>query len=159
MSLLPIATVAPKPKTKDVTRIAIFYSIILVIFVLCQLFTYESFLLLIDSFGLPGGTPFAYFLTSLLVVAEVFALPFLLRLPLSRAFRWFSLACGWLVPIIWLFVTISVTVGNSTVDNIGFLGTVVSITAGWWAVFISSAFFILAAWASWGLWPGKTRKK
>ena len=159
MSLLPIATVAPKAKTKDVTRIAIFYSVILVIFALCQLFTYEDFLQLMVSFNLPGGTPFTYFLTSLLVVAEVFALPFLLRLPLSRAFRWFSLGCGWLVPIIWLFVTVVVAMNNSTADNIGFLGTVVSIMPGWWAVFISTAFFILAAWASWGLWPGKTRKK
>ncbi|MDB5161670.1 MAG: rane protein of unknown function [Candidatus Saccharibacteria bacterium] len=159
MSLLPVATVAPKAKTKDVTRIATFYAILLVIFAVSQLFTYESFLQLMVSFGLPGGTQFTYFLTSLLVVAEVFALPFLLRLPLSRAFRWFSLGCAWLVPVIWMFVTVVVAGYDLPADNIGFLGTVVSIMPGWWAVFISTAFFILAAWASWGMWPGKTRKK
>lgn len=160
MSLLPKPTPAPTPKTKDVATIATLYAIILIILSVTQLFTYEDFLQLVVSFNLPGGEQFSYFLTSLLVVAEVFALPFLFRLSLSKAFRWFSLGCMWLVPVIWLFITLWLAGKDLDFANIGFLGTLVNIMPGWWAIFISLSFIILAAWSTWGMWPlGKPVKK
>jgi len=158
MSILPSPTHAPEARTKDAKHVAIFYALILVILVVAQLFTYDTFLQLVTTFELPGGRQVAYFLTSFLVAAEVFALPFLLRMSLSRAFRWVSMVCGWLVALIWVFITVWIAITEPAVSSVGLLGTVTEIMPGWWNVFISLSFVILAAWAAWGLWPGKRKK-
>lgn len=153
MSIFVKLTLSPTPKTKDVQRLAIVYVVILVIMAVTQLFSFEQFLKLIISFDLPGGVRYAHFITAFLIVAEVFALPFLLRMPLSPAFRWLSMVLGWLVAIIWASLTSWLVGQDSFVNNVGFLGTVIRLMPGWWAIFISLTFGILAGWASWGMWP------
>lgn len=131
------------------------YAALLVIMVVAQLFTFEAFLELFATFELPWGTPFAYTLASVLIAAQVFALPFLLRMTISPAFRWFSLMCAGLVADIWLFVTIWLAIFVPPVSSVGFLGTVVNLEPGLWALFVAVMFGILAIWAAWGLWPLK----
>lgn len=158
MSFLRKPTPAPTPKTKDVKRIAIFYALLLVILAVAQLFTFEHFLQLLATFGFPGGDQFAYFLGAFIVTVEVFALPFLLRMPLSPAFRIFSMICGWLAAAVWLKIALWLALTETAVDTVGFLGTVTDLMPGWWAVFIGFALLILTTWASWGMWPGKSKK-
>jgi hypothetical protein len=153
MSVFVQPTPSTTPKTKDVKTIATFYAAVLVIMVVAQLFTFDDFLKLVTDFGFPGGIRYAHFLAAILVTVEVFALPFLLRMSLSPAFRFLSMVCGWLVALIWAKITLWLAIKDGIVNNIGFLGTVVNIMPGWWAIFIAFAFGILAAWASWGMWP------
>ena len=153
MSILPLPTPAPEPKNKGVQRIAIFYAAIIVIMVIAQLFTFDKFVLLVKEFNFPGGARSAAFLSALIVIAEVFALPFLLRMPLSQAFRWVSIMSGWLVAGLWLYVSVGLVLRDGGVNNVGFLGTVIAIAPGWWAIFTSLVFGVLAAGASWGMWP------
>ncbi|HEY8885919.1 MAG TPA: hypothetical protein VIM31_00240 [Candidatus Microsaccharimonas sp.] len=159
MSIFPTTTPAPAPKTKNVQKIAIFYAVIIVVMVVAQLFTFDEFLKLVTSFGFTGGIRYAHFLAAFLVVAEVFALPFLLRMPLSTAFRWFSMILGWFVALIWLKISLWLMIQDTFANNVGFLGTAVNLMPGWWAVLVSVAFGILAAWASWGMWPRRTKAK
>lgn len=158
MSIFAKPTLAPKPRSKDASRIAFFYAFIVLVMAVTQLFTFDSFLELIVSFGLPLGDQFSYFIGAFIVTVEVFALPFLLRMSLSKAFRWVSMICGWVVALMWLQLTTWVVITARPVDTIGFLGTLVGLIPGWWAVFASIALVILASWASWGLWPGKRKK-
>lgn len=158
MSFLRKPTPAPTPKTNDVKRIAIFYAILLVILVVAQLFSFDKFLQLLATFEFPLGDQFAYFMGALIVSVEVFALPFLLRMPLSPAFRWFSMICGWLAAAAWLKISLWLVFTDSTVTNVGFLGTVIDLMPGWWAIFIASALGILTIWASWGMWPAQRKK-
>ena len=153
MSVFAQTTPSPIPKTKDVRRMATFYAAILVVMAVAQLFTFDDFLKLVTDFGFPGGQRAGYFLASFLVTVEVFAIPFLLRMPLSPAFRWLSLLCGWLVAVIWAKITIWLVIKDGIVGNVGFLGTAIQVVPGIWAVFISIVFAILAAWATWGMWP------
>jgi hypothetical protein len=159
MTIFATATPSTIPKTKNVKQVATFYAGVLVVMSVAQLFTFESFLKLMTSFEFPGGIKYAYFLTALLVVAEVFALPFLLRMALSPAFRFLSMLCGWLVALIWAKLTIWMVLVNTPINNVGFFGTVINVTPGWWAAFISIAFGLMAAWASWGMWPKFTYRK
>lgn len=159
MSIFPHVTPAPVPKTNNIQKIAIFYAVIIVIMVVAQLFTFDAFLKLVTSFDFPGGIRFAHFTAAFLTVAEVFALPFLLRMSLSIAFRWFSMILGWLVALIWVSITIWVMFQDSFANNIGFLGTVVNLTPGWWAILLSVGFCVLAMWVSWGMWPGHVAPK
>jgi hypothetical protein len=159
MNIFDKATAARKPKTKDSQKVAYMYATILVIFALTQLFTFDKFLVLIDSFWLPGGGPIAYMLGGIIVSSEVLALPFLLSLKLSLSMRVFSMILGWLVPLMWLTLSLWLLFTINAVSNIGFFGTTVKMMPGWWAIFICIALEMLAIWASWGLWPISKKKK
>lgn len=158
MSIFVKPSAPTKPKTKNVSSVAIIYAVIIVVFVVAQLFTFEEFVALVESYGLPGGVVFARFLAAYLVTVEVFALPFLLRMRVSTAMRVVSMICGWLVALIWFGISLWLVISTNTVGNIGFVGSVVALTPGWWAVFISIAPGTLSIWASWGMWP-LVRKK
>jgi len=155
MKILPVATPAPIPKTNDARRIAVFYAGILAIMATAQLYSFDQFLELVETFGFPGGVSGAYFLGAFLVTCEVLALPFLLRMPLSPAFRWVSMVLGWVAAAIWIKVTIWLVLQPALTTNVGFLGTVVDILPSWWAVYMSLVLGVLATWSAWGLWPGK----
>jgi len=160
MSILVKPTPAPKPRSKEAQTMALVLAVIFVIFAVTQLFTFEEFIKLIPMFQLPFNEGLTYALAPTLVAAEVFAIPFLLGMSLSRAFRWLSMFCGWLVAGLWLFMSFwVVSVAPFGVKTIGFLGTVASLTPGWWAVCLSIALCFLVAWTSWGLWPGKRHEK
>jgi len=159
MNIFTKATVAKKPKTPESQKVAYLYSFILIVFALSQLFVFDDFLTLLESFWLPGGITVAYLVGGIIVVSEVFALPFLLGMKLSPLMRIISMGLGWLVPLTWFKLALWLNLTINAVSNIGFLGTKVHLVPGWWAVFFSIALGILAAWASWGMWPFAGRKK
>jgi len=157
MKFIKKTTPAPKPRTKESRQIAYAYAIILIVLVLCQLFTFDKFLTLLQGFAFPGGDITAHLVGSLIVISEVFALPFLLELKLSPLMRVVSMVFGWITPLVWLIMALWLIFAANSVTNIGLLGTVVDIVPGWWMVYISVALGTMAAWASWGLWPGKRK--
>ncbi|MFZ1300962.1 MAG: hypothetical protein WAQ27_00040 [Candidatus Microsaccharimonas sp.] len=153
MSILPKTTPALPPRTSDALKISIFYAALLVIMSVAQLFSFEDFLLHFEAIGLPVA------LAPIIVIAEVFALPFLLRMSLSIGFRYFSMFLGWVAAGLWFFISVWMVVTHSQALTVGFLGTVVNLIPGWWSVFMSLSLVILAIWSSWGLWPGKVTSK
>jgi len=159
MTVFAKATPGTKPKTENVRTIALFYAGVLVVFALTQLFSFDKLYSLFESFWLPGGERFTHLLAAIVVIAEVLALPFLLQMRLSKAMRVLSMAFGWLVPALWLFISLWIMLTVNAIHNVGFLGTVLPLEPGWWAVLFSVALGILSIWASWGMWPFKPRKK
>lgn len=153
MSFFVKSTPAAVAKSDISKQVAILFAGILALFAVAQLFTFEAFLEIVPALGLPISDSFAYILPSLIIVFEVFAIPFLLRMRLSIAFRWLSMFLGWLVVAVWLFITIWTAVTPTDVATVGFLGSIGDLAPGWWAVCVSIALGILSAWASWGLWP------
>lgn len=153
MSIFAKPTIAPPAQTDTARQVALLYAGILVLFLVAQLFTFEEFLQLIPSFHLPVGG-LLYLVAPLIVVVELFALPFLLRMSISPALRWVSMVCGWMVATVWLGVTWWVVATQPGASTVGFLGTIGDLSPGWWAVLVAVAMGILTAWASWGLWPG-----
>jgi hypothetical protein len=158
MSILVKPSPAPNPRSKDAPLIAISYAVVLGIMAVTQLFTFEHFLELLSTFTPPLWGEITYLVGAVIVVAEIFALPFLFRMPLSNAFRWVSMVCGWLAAVIWVKLTLWLVIAEPLVENVGFFGTTVGLIPGWWAVMVAVALAILSGWASWGLWPGKRKK-
>lgn len=157
MAFFVLATPAPSPKTTNSKTIAIAYAALLTVFAVTQLFWFEDLPTLFESFGLE---PVLAVLSAALIVSlEVLAIPFLLRMRLSHAFRYLSMVCGWLVAIFWTSISLYVMISNTSASTVGFLGSEIPITPGWWAVFMSLALLVMAVWASWGLWPAKTKAK
>lgn len=161
MSVFVKPTPAPAVKTTNTKTIALFFAIILVVMAVTQLYSFEATLLLFASYNLPLGETIGAAALPILIVFEVFALPFLLRMSVSPAFRFLSMIFGWFVGLKWLFISLWVVAFAQPVESIGFIGAIDGITLvpGWWAVLYSIALCILAAWASWGMWPMTRRRK
>jgi hypothetical protein len=155
MSVFAKSTPALLPRTDASRKISLLYAGILIVMATAQLFTFEEFVEYVQLLGLPLGEGLTYALVPLLIISEVFALPFLLTMRISPAFRYFSMFLGWLAALLWILLTFFILGMNADVETVGFLGTVVDLTPGWWAAFISLSFGVLAAWSGWGLWPGK----
>lgn len=157
MSIFVEATPAPAAQTKNASQVALFLAGILVVMAVGQLFGFEKFIPLIESFKLPGGHGTATLVAGSIVASEVFALPFLLRMHLSPLMRFVSMILGWFVAILWCGVSLwLVTQGVS--GNSGFLGTTVKLPVGLWTVCFSLALAVLSGWASWGMWPLRAKR-
>jgi hypothetical protein len=117
-----------------------------------QLYKYEEFPDVLAGLGLPGGVVWAPLYAALIVIGEVLAVPFLLRMRLSPAMRIVSMASGWLVIGLWLIIAIT---GNLSgyAGNSGVLGATLPVVLGWWTVFVFAALGVLAGWSAWGMWP------
>ena len=152
-----VASWPSTPKTKESKQAALAYAVVLIAMVATQLFSFEKFIPLLESFDLPGGLS-GRVIAVTLVVSGVLALPFLLRMKLSMAMRYLSMAAGWVVALLWVFLTVWVNASGVLVDTMGLLGASVGLLPGWWAVFVAVGMGILSAWASWGLWPGKRKR-
>ena len=157
MSIFPKATPSQPARTKDSRTIALFLALIFAVLAISQLAMFQSFPLLIESFWLPGGRNVAYTLAAVIVVCELLAIPFLLRLKLSPGFRVFSMFLGWLTSAIWLFLSIWLVFSDNAVTNVGLFGSSVTLAPGWWTVLFGFALCILMTWATWGLWPFKRK--
>lgn len=153
MSILAKAYPAKQPRTNDAKRVALVYAGILAVMAVAQLIGFSKFVLVLDSYWLPGGLKFTSFLAGFLIVSELLSCAFLLRPKLSPAFRVFTMGLSWVVPVVWLILTIRAITSTTSLTNVGFLGGYVQLVPGWWAVFVSLALIILSAWATWGLWP------
>ena len=150
----------PSPiKTSESRQISLVYAFLLVVMVLAQLFAYEKFPDLIAAYELPGGIVTAHLVAALLVISSVFALPFLLRMSVSPLMRFVSMACGWIVPTIWIVLGNSLTVFHPTIANVGLLGARVTLLPGIWVLCVAIALLVMAAWASWGMWPQMPHRK
>jgi len=82
-----------------------------------------------------------------------------LSMDLSPLMRVVSMVMCWIAAAAWIKMSLWLMLTTNAVHNIGLLGTKVSLMPGWWAVFFGIALGILAAWASWGMWPLPKRRK
>jgi hypothetical protein len=159
MKLFVTATPAPEARTPSTRAISFIYAAIIVVMLVAQLFSFEEFIQHLITLDLPGGRPTAHFVAAFTVAMELFALPFLLRMKTSPAFRYVSLAAGWIVAFIWIYISSWILLTVPEASTIGFLGTVVDTTPGGWGVLLSILFGIMAVWTTWGMGPQKPQQR
>jgi hypothetical protein len=105
MITLPVAVDPPKVRTAYAVLAGWIAAGILIISALIHLFRIDTFLPLLDE-ALPGGYTFAAFAGAVIVISEVFAVPFVLRMKLSPLMQ---LKSGFLMvfaPLVWLLIGI-----------------------------------------------------
>jgi hypothetical protein len=159
MSFFVQPTTPTSPKTSNVRLISLTLAGVFIVLAVTQLFKFESFPAVIAGFWLPGGEPTSKLIAALLVTGEVMALPFLLSMRLSPAMRIFSMVLGWLTVAGWLFLALWANLTTNVVGSMGIFGATLKLPVGWWAVFFFAALGVLAAWASWGMWPLARKRK
>jgi hypothetical protein len=152
MSFFVQPTSAPKLKTKNIRTISIAVAGVFTVLAVTQLFTFEKFPDLLGEIWFMGSMAAVRFAAALFVTLEVFALPFLLFMPLSPALRVVSMVSGWLVVLGWFIASLY---GNISGGGFGsaLFGATLPLIEGWWSVLFCIALGILVAWVSWGMWP------
>lgn len=133
MSFFVKPTAARKPKSPLSGMIASVLAGLLTILVVAQLFKFEEFMEIIEVLH-PSVGAASLIVASLMATLHVLALPFLLRMDVSPAFRWMSMVSGWVAAGVWIVL-------------FGVLA---------WPLGLSIA--ALSAWSSWGLWPRRAKK-
>jgi hypothetical protein len=150
------AAPAPEPRA-ELARIAAWvYDAFLTIKAIGQLFAFEKFLPLMDSYWLPGGHGTGTLVAGLLAMAEVLAVPFLLRMPLSRLMRYFSMGCSVFVPVVWILLTSYALAKHYALSNGGMFGTAVKVPLGLQLV-VAIVLLVLALFVIYGLSPKQKR--
>lgn len=156
MTKWPVAEKAPRARRAYSPYIAYIYVVALVSMVVPQLFAYEDFPNTLTGYGINLG--WATLFAGLIVFSEIFAIPFLLRMRLSPLFRWFSLICSGLVPLLWAILLLVRSCSAEATTNAAVFGSKLPVDFGlWvflWVVFLS----ILFAWSGEGLAPDSVKK-
>ena len=153
MSFFVHLTPAPVVKTPNIQKVSLLLAGFFLAMTVAQLFTFEKFPDVIEQTWLTGDQSQARLIAALIVTCEVLALPFLLRLKLSKAMRVLSMILGWLTIAFWLVVVIYQNIQGLPIGNSSILGATVALPVGMWSIFIFIALGVLAAWVSWGMWP------
>ncbi len=94
-----------------------------------QMVSFEDFVGALRSYHVAGerGT---VAIAILLLTLEVFSVPFLFRLSLSRAARFVSAFFAVILPYAWTAMTVTVFLNGSTVENAGYFGRFLSMHVG-----------------------------
>ena len=153
MSILVQPTHAAAPRSKLTWVLSLLAAAFLIILAVSQLFKYESFSDELST-ALPGiSATSSHMLAALLVIGEIFALPFLLGMLLSPAMRVVSMLLGWLVTATWLSIAVQGALSGNSAVRAGLFGATVSLPAGWWAVGVFVVVAGLIGWVSYARWP------
>lgn len=162
MSIFVKSTEAKKPKIESSKWAALLLAAILIIMLVGQLFTYEKFPETIKDLGF-FSEGWSHVVAALIVIFELAALPFLLRMRLSPLARICSMFAGWLLLMFWLISAFFLNTTLNISDNSSVLGATVPVPVGAWMITFFMALGVLDGWASYGLWPlqkpSKTSKK
>lgn len=153
MTIFVRATEATEAKTKESVKVGIFLAGVLTVIAVLQLTTFDTFIAVLSGFNFPGGETTAFLVAVITVIAEVFALPFLLRMRLSPAFRIVSMVFGWIAVTALVKFALWMAIVQPPIAAEGTLSELLSALPGWWMVFGAFGLVVLAVWAAWGMWP------
>lgn len=138
-----------KPKNKYTEITAYIQAAILVVLSLIQLFFLQDFLDIFTNMEL-GTQSQAYLLGAFIIWAEVFSIPFLLRMKLSRAFRAFCMLLLWVITIFWLYLALRLPFDGR---DSGLLGGFIKVSSGLPLAVFAIIFGSLSMNNIWGLRP------
>lgn len=137
------ATEPPKLKKPYAVKVLWALAIIMIVFAIVHLIRIDKLIPTISE--ILGSTGASWFVV-LVVISEVFALPYLLRLRVSPLMRIVSGGLVVLVPLIWTCLTIW-ALGNS--HSTGQFSSYVPTPATWWLVALNVVWLAVSYWSLW----------
>lgn len=149
MVTLAVATDPDHIPDKLLRFLMVVYAAILVVMATLQLFAFDEFLQLFESFNLTEHVGLAYGLATLIVILEVFSLPYLLGARTSPLMRIKSIISGPMVAILWLWLSLRLALSTDTVANIGIFGTKLELAPGIVAILVSTFLCALSGVIIW----------
>ena len=140
-------TTPPTPRLPRIQSAAWLAAGMLIVMLVAQLFTYESFASVL-SVVLPFNDSVLVTIASAkVVVLELLALPFLLNMRLSRLMRFVSAACAIVISVFWFFIVLT----NAHVSNSALFGDTLKLPGGAvaaiWAAILLGALIYVCMWS------------
>ena len=148
------ATPAPKPRNATGQYVGWIAALIMMVFAVTHLFRIDTFVPELDG-ALPGGRVFATWAAVIIVVAEVFAVPFLLRMKLSKLARLKSAVFVLFVPVVWLLIAIWSYSGSYSTSQ---LGAFYTLPSSWFLIVIDAAWLAFNFYALYLLQPSWSKE-
>lgn len=143
-------------REKQARQAAIIYAGVLLLMAVGQAVALDKFAAIVASYDIT--TVWAHALAISITSLSILALPFLFGMRIHHAILKISMASGLIVPILWLGLILYALFAAGLPMNSGILGAYVAITSGTWTVPFFLSLFIVAFWATLGLY-GSTRKQ
>ena len=118
-----------------------------------QMVSFEDFVEALRQYHVAGerGT---VAIAVLLLTLEVFSVPFLFQMPLSKAARFVSAFFAVILPYVWTALTANTVLNNATVDNAGYFGGFFELHVGMLVLVLDLLWVIVVA-LSFGAIGGK----
>lgn len=142
------ATPAPQPTNRALLWVPYLLAALTTVMLLGQLLSFERFVPVIGSYFLPGSDFVTRLAAASIVLSELFALPFWLRMNLSPLARVASMVSGFVFVAIWTFLGVWALVNNLTLANCGCFGAFLPQPFGWWVLLENTVLLGLIAWAA-----------
>lgn len=114
------------------------------IFVIFQLYTFESFPGITLTFGIPGDMFTAFVVAILLPLVEIMALPFLISMRTGHRLRQISRKCVIAAPVLWLIIALWTNTQGMIGGEIGLFGATLPLENSHLIVI----FFAILLWAA-----------
>lgn len=138
-----------KPTQLATISASLYVALFFVVAAALQLFAFESFPGVIESYGSPFTGGLAPVLAAAIVCLEILAIPYLLWMKLSRLMRAVSLASGCLALLYWLVIGIWQSITDVEITNAGLFGAKVVLPQGWWLVSYCVVLLVLMSYLTW----------
>ena len=142
-----VATEPPKPRTPVGAQLGWVVAAVMTGAALIHLFRIDTWLPILDK-ALPGGELAASLAGALIVIAEVLAIPFLLRMRLSPLMRLKSGFAVALVPLVWLLITLW---GLGFNYSTGQFGEFLPVRGSWALIGLNAVWLAFNLWTLWQL--------
>ena len=145
--MIRFAIAVPPPKTRAsyAAHVGLAAAGLMVLMSLMHLFRIDTWVPLLDEAS-PGKEMAAMLTASFIVIAEVFAVPFLLRMKLSPLMQLKSGLLAVLAPLTWLLITMW---GMGFDHSTSQLGEFVATPSSWALLAMNAAWLGLNMWALW----------
>jgi hypothetical protein len=111
---------------------------------IAQMVSFEDFVQALGQYRL-GSERGTVTIAIVLLTLEVFSVPFLFRMSLSRAARYVSALFTAVLPYAWAALTVNVLLNNTTVDNAGYFGGFLELHVGGFVLFLDLLWAVVVA--------------
>lgn len=110
---------------------------------IAQMVSFEDFVGALNQYHLAGerGT---VTIAVVLLTLEVFSVPFLFRMSLSRAARYVSALFAVVLPYAWTALTVNVLLNNTVVNNAGYFGGFLKLHVSGFVLFLDLLWAVVA---------------
>ena len=146
------AVAAKRPAASWVLYVSIAYAAVLALMSLLQLFSLEEFVPIIQDYALPGGVGTATLFACGVITAQVFSLPYLLRMAVSPLFRLLSCVLSFVAPLLWFGVGIYALAADRVLENGGMLGEKLPVATDGVHIILALLLIVLAVASAYGLY-------
>lgn len=145
----------PKPVKSYGVLLGRFAAVVLASMAIIHLFRIDTFIPILDEV-LPGGSAAASLTALLVILSEVFAIPFALRMRLSPLAHFVSGTLLFLAPLWWVLISIWAL---GSMGGTGQLGEFVATPSTIWLVLVNAAWLVFNATALYALGYGRLSTK